>query len=48
VLALYKLSDSVRGGESLLASAWTVYNELAATRPDLINTLAKDDWAFDT
>ena len=36
------------GGESLLASAWTVYNELAATRPDLVKALAKPDWHFDT
>lgn len=32
----------------MLSSTWTVYNELAATRPDLIHVLAKDDWPFDT
>lgn len=36
------------GGTSILASSWTVYNELAATRPDLIHVLSKPDWPFDT
>ncbi|KAK4133930.1 hypothetical protein BT67DRAFT_449990 [Trichocladium antarcticum] len=35
------------GGQSYLASSWKVYNELAATRPDLIPTLA-EPWATDT
>jgi hypothetical protein len=41
-------SCAAEGGASVLASSWTVYNELAATRPDLIHVLAKDDWPFDT
>ncbi|KAK3343385.1 hypothetical protein B0T25DRAFT_463630 [Lasiosphaeria hispida] len=36
------------GGSAIVASAWTVYNELAATRPDLIHVLAEPDWPFDT
>ena len=36
------------GGETILASAWQVYNELAATRPDVIQTLADDSWVHDT
>lgn len=32
----------------MIASAWTVYNELAATRPDLIHVLSAPDWPFDT
>ncbi|KAI5918225.1 hypothetical protein F4810DRAFT_726209 [Camillea tinctor] len=36
------------GGSGFVASAWTVYNELAATRPDLIHVLAEPDWPFDT
>ena len=42
------LECSTHGGEAIVASAWTVYNELAATRPDLIHTLAQPDWPFDT
>jgi hypothetical protein len=47
-LCLVTRSCSAEGGRSILASAWKVYNELAATRPDLIHTLAKADWPFDT
>ncbi|EEY15110.1 taurine catabolism dioxygenase TauD [Verticillium alfalfae VaMs.102] len=32
----------------VIASSWTVYNELAATRPDLIEVLSAADWPFDT
>ncbi|KAI9925081.1 hypothetical protein ASPWEDRAFT_119128 [Aspergillus wentii DTO 134E9] len=46
VIGLFALSESAEGGESYLASAGKVYNELAETRPDLIHTLA-EDWAFD-
>ncbi|KAI9689933.1 MAG: hypothetical protein M1822_009815 [Bathelium mastoideum] len=48
VLGLLTKSCSAQGGKSILASSWTVYNELAATRPDLIHVLAKPDWPFDT
>jgi len=48
VLGLFTQSCSKDGGQSMLASVWTVYNELAATRPDLIHTLAKSDWPHDT
>lgn len=48
VLGLFTKSCSAKGGKSILASSWTVYNELAATRPDLIHVLAKADWPFDT
>lgn len=34
------------GGMSKLAPAATVYNELAACRPDLIDELAAPNWAF--
>lgn len=42
IVSLFVLSDPLHGGESLLASAWTVYNALAETRPDLIRVLAED------
>ncbi len=39
VIALFALSEAASGGQSYLSSSWQVYNELAATRPDLIQTL---------
>ncbi|CAK7237948.1 hypothetical protein SBRCBS47491_010217 [Sporothrix bragantina] len=47
VIALFALQESALGGESYLASSYQVYNELVATRPDLVRTLA-EPWAFDT
>jgi len=47
ILAMYVQEAAAQGGESHLASAAKVYNEIAATRPDVIRTLAKDDWVFD-
>ncbi|KAI5358282.1 putative TauD/TfdA-like domain, taurine dioxygenase TauD-like superfamily [Septoria linicola] len=44
VIALACLETAAEGGESKLSSSWTVYNELARTRPDLIRTLA-EPWA---
>lgn len=34
------------GGKCVIASATTVYNVLAATRPDLVRVLARGDWPF--
>ncbi|KPM45634.1 hypothetical protein AK830_g919 [Neonectria ditissima] len=48
VLALQTKNCAKSGGNSIIASAWTVYNELAATRPDIIHTLAAENWTFDT
>ncbi len=45
-MSLFSLSTAAEGGKSRLASSWRVYNELAATRPDLIETLSQD-WIFD-
>lgn len=44
VIALHCLETAAEGGQSKLSSSWTVYNELAKTRPDLIKTLA-EPWA---
>jgi len=41
VIALLCLETAAEGGESMLSSSWRVYNELAATRPDLVRTLAE-------
>jgi len=46
IVSLFALSTAAEGGQSKLASSWRVYNELAATRPDLIHTLA-EEWPFD-
>jgi hypothetical protein len=46
IVSLFALSTAAEGGQSKLASSWRVYNELAATRPDLIGTLSSD-WPFD-
>lgn len=46
IVSLLALSEAAEGGESQLASAWKVYNEIAASRPDLIRTLA-EDWIID-
>lgn len=47
-LCLFAQSLADDGGRSVIASAWTIYNELAATRPDLIHILADRNWPFDT
>lgn len=39
---------SDRGGMSTIASACTVYNDIAQNRPDLLHVLTKPDWPFDT
>ncbi|TAQ88462.1 hypothetical protein B7494_g3245 [Chlorociboria aeruginascens] len=46
IVSLFALSTAAVGGQSKLASSWRVYNELAATRPDLIRTLA-EPWVAD-
>ncbi|KAL5360420.1 hypothetical protein BJX96DRAFT_184523 [Aspergillus floccosus] len=42
IVSLFALEEPASGGESLLASGWRVYNELAKTRPDLVEALASD------
>ncbi|KAI1461645.1 Clavaminate synthase-like protein [Annulohypoxylon moriforme] len=39
-------STAASGGKCIVASAYTIYNVLAAHRPDIIRTLAKSDWPF--
>jgi hypothetical protein len=41
IVSLFALETSAEGGASKLASTWRVYNEIAATRPDLIHTLTE-------
>jgi hypothetical protein len=47
IISLLCLGTAAEGGCSQLASSWHIYNELAATRPDLIKTMA-EDWPHDT
>lgn len=46
IVSLLCLSEAADGGTSRLASTWRVYNELAATRPDLVHTLTAP-WPFE-
>jgi len=46
IVSLLALETSADGGASKLASTWRVYNEIAATRPDLIHTLSQP-WDVD-
>ncbi|PWW73184.1 Clavaminate synthase-like protein [Tuber magnatum] len=48
ILALYTLGQAYKGGRSKLASTGAIYNELAETRPDHIDTLQSPEWIFDT
>ncbi|KAH7022997.1 hypothetical protein EDB80DRAFT_878505 [Ilyonectria destructans] len=39
-------NTAASGGKCIISSAYTVYNVLAASRPDVIRTLARSDWPF--
>jgi hypothetical protein len=41
------VSSASSGGSVLLASAGIIYNELADTRPDILEVLTRPNWAFD-
>ena len=44
---MYAINVASNGGESLLASTGKVYNEIAASRPDVIHVLSDGGWVFD-
>lgn len=44
VLPLYTCSAPAMGGDNFIASSWHVYNVLAITRPNILETLAASDW----
>ncbi|KAH8717223.1 Taurine hydroxylase-like protein SAT17 [Beauveria bassiana] len=46
VISWLTRSTAASGGKCIIASAHTVYNILAATRPDLVRVLARSDWPF--
>ena len=45
IISLNAIGVAEEGGKSRIASSWTVYNELAKSRPDSIHTLSQD-WPF--
>lgn len=47
LIALIALATAAEGGVSRISSSGRVYNELAATRPDLIKILS-EPWILDT
>jgi len=46
VVSWYTRTTAESGGSCVIASAYAVYNMLAADRPDLIRALAGSDWPF--
>ncbi|OTB02120.1 hypothetical protein M426DRAFT_62823 [Hypoxylon sp. CI-4A] len=46
VVAWLTRNTAAAGGKCIVASAYTIYNILAAHRPDIIRTLARSDWPF--
>lgn len=44
VLALQVRQVAAKGGATMVASSWKVYNDLVAQRPDVIRLLAEPDW----
>ncbi|KAG6839377.1 hypothetical protein H0H93_005585, partial [Arthromyces matolae] len=46
IIALFALETAADGGVSRISSTWKAYNELAATRPDLVKTLS-EPWPLD-
>ncbi|ROW11138.1 hypothetical protein VMCG_01171 [Cytospora schulzeri] len=46
VISWLTRGTAATGGKCVIASAATIYNFLAATRPDLIRVLAREDWPF--
>lgn len=47
IMAFFYLDTALQGGETMLSSIWQTYNELAATRPEILHTLA-EPWVLDT
>jgi len=46
IIGMFCIDIAAEGGESRIASTTTIYNKLAAERPDLLNTLT-GDWFLD-
>ncbi|KAF2630582.1 Clavaminate synthase-like protein, partial [Macroventuria anomochaeta] len=48
VLGLFTKSCAAKGGNHIVASSVSIYNEIAATRPDILESLAEPNWPFDS
>ncbi|KAL2185634.1 hypothetical protein L209DRAFT_766348 [Thermothelomyces heterothallicus CBS 203.75] len=48
ILALQTRNNAAVGGKNLLASSWTIYNELMKTHPHLRELLSQAIWPFDS
>jgi len=46
-MAFFYFDMALKGGETVLASSWQTYNDLAVNRPDVLHTLA-EPWVLDT
>ena len=44
---MYVQELAAEGGDFQLASSGQVYNDIATDRPDIIHTLAANEWIFD-
>ena len=44
VLGFQTRSIASQGGNAVISPAYTIYNELAASRPDVIRVLAEPNW----
>lgn len=44
VLALHILALAETGGDTFVASSWTIYKELAASYPEVLKELRRPDW----
>ncbi|KAK3115809.1 hypothetical protein LTR53_004486 [Teratosphaeriaceae sp. CCFEE 6253] len=48
ILALQTLNCAAKGGQHIIAPAYTIYNELAATNPLVLSTLMAPEWTFES
>jgi hypothetical protein len=47
ILGLQTKTCAAKGGNHVISSSLAIYNTLAATRPDILETLAQPNWPFD-
>jgi hypothetical protein len=44
ILALQVRQVAAKGGKTLVASSWKIYNDLMVERPDVVHVLAQPNW----
>jgi hypothetical protein len=49
ILAMHVRNDggAGSGGEQYVASFWSIYNELLKEYPDILETMAEENWPFE-